>query len=61
MEKVIYLLIFIAYFAIARALFIRMEYRDKERKKRAERRERTRNFESINYDNFNVEKGIYEN
>ena len=61
MEKVIYLLIFIAYFAIVRALFIRMEYRDKERKKRAERRERTRNFESINYDNFNPNTGRYEN
>lgn len=61
MEKVIYLLIFIAYFAIVRALFIRMEYRDEERKKRAERRLKCKTYETINYDNFNVEKGIYEN
>jgi hypothetical protein len=61
MEKVIYLGVFIAYFAVVRALFIRMEYRDKERKKRAERRLKCKTYETISYENFNVEKGIYEN
>ena len=61
MEKVIYLGIFIAYFLICRALFIRMESMSEKRQKRAERRLKCRTYETINYDNFNVEKGIYEN
>jgi flagellar biosynthesis/type III secretory pathway M-ring protein FliF/YscJ len=61
MDKVIYLLILIAYFLIVRALFIRMEYRAEERRKRAEKRERVRNFETINYENFNPQTGRYEN
>ena len=60
MEKIIYLFIFIAYFLICRALFLRMEYRSEERRKRAEKREKVRNFETISYENFNVEKGVYE-
>jgi hypothetical protein len=61
MDKVIYLGILIAYFLIVRALFIRMEYRAEERRKRAEKRERVRNFETINYENFNPQTGRYEN
>ena len=61
MDKVIYLLILIGYFLIVRALFIRMEYRAEERRKRAEKRERVRNFETINYENFNPQTGRYEN
>ena len=61
MDKVIYLGILIAYFLIVRALFIRMEYRAEERRKRAEKRERVRNFETINYENFNPQTGKYEN
>ena len=61
MDKVIYLLILIAYFLIVRALFIRVEYRAEERRKRAEKRERVRNFETINYENFNPKTGRYEN
>lgn len=61
MDKVIYLGILIAYFLIVRALFIRMEYRAEERRKRAEKRERVRNFETINYENFNPKTGRYEN
>lgn len=60
MDKVIYLGILIAYFLIVRALFIRMEYRAEERRKRAEKRERVRNFETINYENFNPQTGRYE-
>lgn len=60
MEKVIYLFILIAYFLIVRALFIRMEERSEKRKKMAEKREKVRNFETISYENFNVEKGVYE-
>ena len=61
MEKIIYLGIFIAYFLICRALFLRMEYRAEERRKRAERRLKCKTYETINYEGFNVEKGIYEN
>lgn len=61
MEKVIYLLILIAYFAIVRTLFTIIEYRAEERRKRAERREKVRNYETIDYTNFNVETGRYEN
>ena len=61
MDKVIYLGILIAYFLIVRALFIRIEYRAEERRKRAEKRERVRNFETINYENFNPKTGRYEN
>jgi hypothetical protein len=61
MDKVIYLGILISYFLIVRALFIRMEYRAEERRKRAEKRERVRNFETINYENFNPQTGRYEN
>lgn len=60
MEKVIYLFILIAYFLIVRALFIRMEERSERRKKIAEKREKVRNYETISYENFNVEKGVYE-
>lgn len=61
MEKIIYLGIFIAYFLICRALFLRMEYRAEERRKRAERRLKCKTYETISYENFNVEKGVYEN
>lgn len=61
MEKIIYLGIFIAYFLICRALFLRMEYRAEERKKRAERREKVRNYETIDYTGFNPNTGRYEN
>lgn len=60
MEKVIYLFILIAYFLIVRALFIKMEERSERRKKIAEKREKVRNYETISYENFNVEKGVYE-
>jgi len=61
MDKIIYLGVMIGFLFVVKALLSRMEEMSEKRKKQAERRERTRNFESINYDNFNVEKGIYEN
>jgi hypothetical protein len=61
MEKVIYLGVFIAYFAVVRVLFIRMEEMSEKKRKRTERRLKCKTYETINYDNFNVEKGIYEN
>lgn len=60
MEKVIYLFILIAYFLIVRALFIRMEERSERRKKIAEKREKVRNYETIDYTGFNPESGKYE-
>ena len=61
MEKIIYLVVFIAYFLICRALFLRMEYRAEERRKRAEKREKVRNYETIDYTGFNPNTGRYEN
>lgn len=60
MDKVIYLGVMIAYFLIVRALFIRMEERAKYKKKREDKRRNARFYETINYENFNPEKGIYE-
>jgi hypothetical protein len=61
MEKVIYLGVFIAYFAVVRALFIRMEYRSEKRRKVREKREKVRNYETIDYTGFNPNTGRYEN
>lgn len=61
MEKIIYLVVFIAYFLVCRALFLRMEYRAEERRKRAEKREKVRNYETIDYTGFNPNTGRYEN
>jgi hypothetical protein len=51
----------IAFLFVVKAVLSRMEEMSEKRKKRAERRLKVRNYETINYDNFNVEKGIYEN
>lgn len=61
MDKVIYLGIMIGFLFIVKALLSRMEEMSEKRKKVREKREKVRNYETINYDNFNVEKGIYEN
>jgi hypothetical protein len=61
MGSLIYLGIMIAFLFIVKAVLSRMEEMSEKRKKQAERREKVRNYETINYDNFNVEKGIYEN
>jgi hypothetical protein len=61
MGSLIYLGIMIAFLFVVKAVLSRMEEMSEKRKKRAERRLKVRNYETINYDNFNVEKGIYEN
>lgn len=61
MDKIIYLGVMIGFLFVVKAVLSRMEEMSEKRKKRAERREKVRNYETINYDNFNVEKGIYEN
>lgn len=61
MEKVIYLGVMIGFLFVVRALFIRMEERSERRKKIAEKREKVRNFETIDYTGFNPESGKYEN
>lgn len=61
MDKIIYLGIMIGFLFVVKALLSRMEEMSEKRKKVREKREKVRNYETINYDNFNVEKGIYEN
>ena len=61
MDKIIYLGIMIGFLFIVKALLSRMEEMSEKRKKQAEKREKVRNYETINYDNFNVETGRYEN
>lgn len=61
MDKVIYLGIMIGFLFVVKVLLSRMEEMSEKRKKVREKREKVRNYETINYDNFNVEKGIYEN
>ena len=61
MDKIIYLGVMIGFLFVVKAVLSRMEEMSEKRKKRAEKREKVRNYETINYDNFNVEKGIYEN
>ena len=61
MDKVIYLVIMIAFLFVVKALLSRMEEMSEKRKKARERRERVRNFETISYENFNPQTGRYEN
>ena len=61
MDKVIYLVIMIGFLFVVKVLLTRMEEMSEKRKKVRERRERVRNFETINYENFNPQTGRYEN
>ena len=61
MGSLIYLGVFIAYFLICRALFIRMESMSEKRQKVREKREKVRNYETIDYTGFNPNTGRYEN
>ncbi len=61
MGSLIYLGIMIAFLFVVKAVLSRMEEMSEKRKKQAERREKVRNYQTINYDNFNVETGRYEN
>jgi len=61
MGSLIYLGIMIAFLFVVKAVLSRMEEMSEKRKKQAEKRERVRNFETINYENFNTQTGRYEN
>ena len=61
LEKFIYLGVMIAFLYVVKVLLTKMEERSEYRNKLREKREKVRNYETINYDNFNVETGRYEN
>ena len=61
MDKVIYLVIMIGFLFVVKALLSRMEEMSKKRKKVREKREKVRNYETIDYTNFNPNTGRYEN
>lgn len=60
LEKFIYLGIMIAFLYVVKVLLTKMEERSEYRNKVRERREKVRNYETIDYSGFNVEKGVYE-
>lgn len=60
MDKIIYLVIMIGFLFVVKALLSRMEERSERRKKIAEKREKVRNYETIDYTGFNPESGKYE-
>lgn len=61
MDKVIYLGIMIGFLFVVKALLSRMEEMSEKRKKARERREKVRNYQTIDYTGFNPETGRYEN
>lgn len=61
MDKIIYLGIMIGFLFIVKALLSRMEEMSEKRKKVREKREKVRNYETIDYTNFNPNTGRYEN
>ena len=61
MEKVIYLGVMIAFLYVVKILLTRMEEMSERRKKRAERREKVRTYQTIDYTGFNPNTGRYEN
>jgi hypothetical protein len=61
MGSLIYLGIMIAFLFVVKAVLSRMEEMSEERKKRAEKREKVRNYQTIDYTGFNPETGRYEN
>lgn len=61
MEKIIYLGVMIAFLYIVKVLLTKMEERSEYRNKVRERREKVRNYETIDYTGFNPNTGRYEN
>jgi hypothetical protein len=61
MGSLIYLGIMIAFLFVVKAVLSRMEEMSEKRKKRAERRLKVRNYQTIDYTGFNPETGRYEN
>ena len=60
MDKIIYLGVMIAFLFVVKALLSRMEEMSEKRKKRDEKREKVRNYQTIDYTSFNPETGRYE-
>lgn len=61
MDKFIYLGVMISFLYIVKVLLTKMEERSEYRNKVRERREKVRNYETIDYTNFNPNTGRYEN
>lgn len=61
MEKIIYLGVMISFLYVVKVLLTKMEERSEYRNKVREKREKVRNYETIDYTNFNPNTGRYEN
>lgn len=61
MDKFIYLGVMIAFLYVVKVLLTKMEERSEYRNKVRERREKVRNYETIDYTGFNPNTGRYEN
>ena len=61
MGSLIYLGIMIAFLFVVKAVLSKMEQISEKRKERAEKREKVRNYQTIDYTGFNPETGRYEN
>ena len=61
MEKIIYLGVMIAFLYVVKVLLTKMEEISERKKERAERREKVRTYQTIDYTGFNPNTGRYEN
>lgn len=61
MGSLIYLGVMIAFLFVVKALLSRIEEMSEKRKERAEKREKVRNYQTIDYTGFNPLTGKYEN
>ena len=61
MDKFIYLGVMIAFLYVVKVLLTKMEERSEYRNKVREKREKVRNYETIDYTGFNPNTGRYEN
>jgi len=61
MDKFIYLGVMISFLYVVKVLLTKMEERSEYRNKVREKREKVRNYETIDYTGFNPNTGRYEN
>ena len=61
LEKFIYLGVMLGFFFVVKVLFNYFEERANYNKKMENKRRNARFYETIDYTNFNPEKGVYEN
>ena len=61
MDKFIYLGVMISFLYVVKVLLTKMEERSEYRNKLREKREKVRNYETIDYTGFNPNTGRYEN